>query len=139
MGRKGVLALTLVIAAFLGLGYLGSPEGEAVIPQPDRAPRILPSFSRDIQPVLQGRCVACHSSAAAAGGLDLTDYEGVMDGSTFGPMVLPGNPDQSNLLAHLKREVDPRLWQRCNLKGLSPTSSLVKDLKRWIAQGARNN
>ena len=31
-------------------------------------------------------------------GLDLTTYEGLMKGTKFGAMVIPGDPDSSNLM-----------------------------------------
>lgn len=139
MSKKAIVGMMAAIGAILVLGYWGSPSGEPVIPSPDRMPQMLPSFARDIQPLFQNRCTRCHNPQAPPAGLDLTSYEGVMRGTAFGSMVWPGNPDMSNLLVHLRREVDPTLWKKCQLEGISPRSSAVKDLERWIAQGARDN
>jgi hypothetical protein len=58
------------------------------------------SFSEDIVPIFKGYCESCHQPGGqgyAASGLDLTSYDGLMKGTKFGPMVVPGKPDQSNL------------------------------------------
>ena len=57
------------------------------------------SFSEDVVPIFKGYCESCHQRGGqgyAASGLDLTSYDGLMKGTKFGPMVVPGKPDQSN-------------------------------------------
>jgi hypothetical protein len=59
------------------------------------------SFSEDISPILKGRCVSCHQPGGAGyekSGLDLTTYEGLMKGTKFGAMVIPRDPESSNLM-----------------------------------------
>ena len=59
------------------------------------------SYSDDIAPIFRGWCVSCHRPGGEgykASGLDLTSYAGVMKGTKFGPMVIPGQPDSSNLI-----------------------------------------
>jgi hypothetical protein len=59
------------------------------------------SFAEDIAPIFKGWCVSCHQPGGEgynASGLDLTSYDGVMKGTKFGPMVIPGHPDESNLI-----------------------------------------
>jgi hypothetical protein len=141
MSKSKVVALVLGLAAVMGLGVWGSPaDGEAVIPQVDVPVKVIPSYALDIQPVLERSCGQCHGSGAAApAGVQLTTYEGLMRGSVNGPMVIPGNPGLSSLVAHLKKEVDPELWRKCSIPGLEPTPNQVRNLERWIAAGARNN
>jgi hypothetical protein len=58
------------------------------------------SFSEDILPIFQGRCVSCHQPGGAGyekSELDLASYEGLMKGTKFGAMVIPRDPEGSNL------------------------------------------
>ena len=56
------------------------------------------SFYRsDIQPLLATNCLACHNAKVKQGGLDLSTREGLLKGSEHGPVVVPGNPDDSEL------------------------------------------
>ena len=59
-------------------------------------PRV--SFSEDVLPLLKFRCASCHQPGGEGyeqSGLDLTSYQGVMKGTTFGPMVVPGDPKRA--------------------------------------------
>ena len=59
------------------------------------------SFAEDVMPIFRGRCVGCHQPGAEAfdkSGLDLSSYAGVMKGTKFGAMVVPREPDSSNLM-----------------------------------------
>jgi hypothetical protein len=50
------------------------------------------SFSEDILPIFVGRCIDCHQPGGEGyvkSGLDLSTYEGTMEGTKFGPMVIP--------------------------------------------------
>lgn len=133
------MALTVGLALFIGLGMWGSPaNGVPVIPQRDVRVKAIPSYSLDIQPFLDRSCGQCHGSLAPAG-MDLSSYVGVMQGSTSGPMVIPGHPELSNLVVHLKREMDSEVWRHCLSSGHEPTPNQVKNLERWIAAGARDN
>lgn len=140
MSKGKVTALVIGLSLFLGLGMWGSPvDGRAVIPQPDVRVKALPSYKLDIQPVLDRSCAQCHRPPAPPAGLDLTSYGGIMKGTPNGLMVIPGHPDLSNLIAHLKKEVDPQLWQKCLLKGQEVTPNQAKNLEQWIKAGARDN
>lgn len=140
MSRRKIAVLVIGLALVIGLGMWGSPAGGGpVIPQPDVAIKTIPSYALDIQPIFDRSCSQCHQSPAAPAGVDLASYSGVMQGSVSGPMVVPGHPGLSNLVAHLKKEVDPELWRQCFLSGLEPTPNQVKNLERWIEAGARDN
>ena len=59
------------------------------------------SFSEDVLPIFVGRCFSCHQPGGQGNeqsGLDLSTYEGVMKGTKMGKMVIPGDPDGSNLM-----------------------------------------
>ena len=59
------------------------------------------SFAEDVMPIFVGRCFGCHKPGGQGNetsGLDLSSYEGVMKGTTSGKMVIPGDPEGSNLM-----------------------------------------
>jgi mono/diheme cytochrome c family protein len=98
------------------------------------------SFKEDVQPILVGRCVSCHSpngEGYQASGLDLTSYKGIMAGTKFGPMIVPGDPDSSNLMRLLDWRTSPQLRMPHNKKQLSVCDR--NDLRAWIRQGAKDN
>jgi Planctomycete cytochrome C len=96
------------------------------------------SFAEDIAPVFRGWCVSCHQPGGDgynASGLDLTSYEGVMKGTKFGPMVIPGHPDESNLIVLVEGRAKVRMPF-----GHKPLPSCLRSsIWTWIFQGAKNN
>ena len=140
MSKGKIMVAAAVLLGFIALGMWGSPMGEAsVIPHPDVRVKAIPSFSADIKPVFERYCTRCHTGPMAPLGLDLSTYRGVMRGSALGPMVIPGHPELSNLVVHIKKEVDPSMWRQCFVDGRGPSPNEVKNLERWILTGARNN
>ena len=70
------------------------------------------SFKDDILPLLKWRCASCHEPGGAGyekSGLDLTTYAGVMKGTKFGPMIIPRDPESSNLMLLLDWRASPAL------------------------------
>lgn len=87
-----------------------------------------------VQPILAERCVMCHAGDGAPLGLRLDRYEGVMKGSSNGPVVKSGNPAGSELMRRLKGESQPRM----PLTGPPYLSAgEIALFERWIADGAR--
>ena len=68
------------------------------------------SYKLDVQPILQSRCSSCHQPGGEgyqASGLDLTSYEGLMKGTKYGPIVVPGDPLTSNLMVLVEGRARP--------------------------------
>ena len=98
------------------------------------------SFREDIVPIFKGRCESCHQPGAEGtvkSGLDLTTYAGVMKGTKFGPMVIPGDPDSSNLMRLLDWRVSPEIRMPHGKKQLSSCDR--NDIRAWIREGAKDN
>lgn len=96
------------------------------------------SFAEDVYPIIQIRCLACHVPGGAGyetSGLDLRTYESLMKGTKFGPMVVPGNVIESNLLTMVDGRAD--LHMPLNKKLLTKCERLA--FRRWVQQGAKNN
>ena len=64
-------------------------------------------FTRDIQPLLERSCVACHSGERPKGGFQVTDRASLLQGGKRGePVVVPGKPDASPLLRFVQDQVE---------------------------------
>lgn len=93
MGRLASL-LAFALTAALAAGIAGA--------QPT------PAYA-DLEPILQARCVMCHASAAPSAGLALDGLDALLAGSARGPVVVPGDPDASELVRRLRGESLPRM------------------------------
>jgi mono/diheme cytochrome c family protein len=91
-----------------------------------------PSFARDVAPVLNRWCVACHGPEEAEADLRLDSYEGALKGGDDGPVIAPGDPTNSQLLAQIERRVRPPMPPKKRL----PRDPVVT-IRTWIASGAR--
>ena len=63
----------------------------------------------DLAPLLEKRCAPCHSGPAAARGLQVDNYAGLLGGSARGPVVMAGDPDASELVRRLTGASLPRM------------------------------
>lgn len=98
------------------------------------------SFREDVVPILKGRCESCHQpggDGAQKSGLDLTSYAGIMKGTKFGPMVIPGDPQSSNLMVLLDWRAAPELRMPHGKKQLSSCDRNA--IRAWIREGAKDN
>lgn len=96
------------------------------------------SFREDIMPILQVRCVECHRTGGDGvkeSGLNLENYQGLMKGTKYGPVVVPGNAMVSNLNVLVEGKAAIRMPH--NRKPL--TKCEVQSLKDWVNQGAKDN
>ncbi len=107
------------------------------------------SYSADVQPLLDQKCVRCHSEAAegeAASGLALEDYEDLMGGTRYGPVVVPGSPESSALYLVVAHKTAPEIHMPphhedalAEGRGTGLTDEQVGRIYDWIAAGAPNN
>jgi mono/diheme cytochrome c family protein len=140
MKVKFALTLGAVVALYaiapIGAGnQLRSTEASAA---PPLQPRV--SFSEDVLPLLKFRCSSCHQPGGEGydqSGLDLTSYEGVMKGTKFGPMVVPGDPETSNLMRLLDWRVAPEIRMPHGKKQLSICDR--DTIRTWIWEGAKDD
>ncbi len=108
-----------------------------------------PSFSGDIQPILDQRCSigGCHSLATAQAGLTLAtgaSYASLVGvASTLRPQYLrvaPGDAENSWLIRMISDDPAARFGhQRMPLSSLPLTPNQIATITNWIEQGAPNN
>ena len=135
MGRRPLLFMSVVA---LGMGMVTS-VGIVNAPNACAAEEAV-SFKEDILPLLKWRCASCHEPGGAGyekSGLDLTSYAGVMKGTKFGQMVIPRDPESSNLMLLLDWRASPELRMPHNKKQLSSCDR--SSIRTWIRQGAKDN
>jgi mono/diheme cytochrome c family protein len=82
----------------------------------------IPTYAGSIGSMLTENCGQCHGNAA---GLDVTDYESLMGGSDSGPVIVPGEPDESVIVEVQRGEHFSNL-----------TEEGLQRLIEWIANGA---
>jgi mono/diheme cytochrome c family protein len=134
MKKRNLAAMAIAFgAAGLMIFDVATPSAQLCAAEPQ-------SFSEDILPILQGRCVSCHQPGGAGyekSGLDLTTYEGLMKGTKFGAMVIPRDPDGSNLMWLLDWRASPEVRMPHGKKKLSICDRNA--IRAWIREGAKNN
>jgi mono/diheme cytochrome c family protein len=89
-------------------------------------------FENNIRPVLAQNCATCHNEMKA-GGLRVMSREDLLKGGSSGPVVIPGNPDKSALVARI-RESDAA--KRMPLGGAALKQSEIANIVKWVQEGA---
>ncbi len=89
-------------------------------------------FESAIRPILADNCVRCHGPEKQKGGLRLDSPAGILAGSDNGPVIEPGSPEASVLIAAVRR-TDPDTAMPPK-EVLGPKS--VQALEEWVAAGA---
>lgn len=90
-----------------------------------------PTFEKDIRPILKANCFDCHGEGEQLkGGLDTRLRRLLVKGGDDGPAIVPGKPDQSELLKLVESGRMPK-----RDKKLSPAQ--VALIRKWIAAGAK--
>ncbi len=94
-------------------------------------------FERDIYPMLDAKCLACHNAAISENGLNLEDIKGILKGGKRGPAVVAKDPEKSWLYRMASRAVKPAMPPLPNkVEAASLTPQEVGLLKQWIIEGA---
>jgi hypothetical protein len=133
MTRRDPARLRLLTRlALIGLIFDALASSSISIAADDRAGMAF--FEAKIRPVLADRCYKCHSAAVAKpkGGLRLDTREGLRRGGKSGPVIVPGEPNESALIQAIAHSGD--------VSPMPPKETLpepvVADFRRWVAIGA---
>jgi chitodextrinase len=90
------------------------------------------SFACELLPYYLTMCNMCHSGESPKIGLDLMSYEGVMKGSNNGPVVIPGDPDNSTIVQVTRLPTNhPE-----NVGAIMFDEEIAAKQRAWILEGA---
>lgn len=100
------------------------------------------SYQQDVYPILEDNCLDCHRPPRGKGyrktRLNMENYETLMRGTVYGPVIIPGDSGKSVLNMLVEGRADASL--RMPHKDDEPlTEDQVTILRLWVEQGARNN
>lgn len=107
------------------------------------------SYADDIQPIFDRYCISCHSGTgegARASAFVMTDYNGVMAGTSHGPVVVAGSRMSSSLYLVIAGKTAPEIRMPphndeslAEGRGVMLSAGAIETIGLWIDQGARNN
>ena len=99
----------------------------------------VPSFSRDVRPILSDNCFKCHGpdEEAREGELRLDDRAAALLGGESGaPAIVPGKPAESELLKRLHTTDPDEVMPPPSMKKVL-SAEQIGVLEQWIAAGAK--
>ena len=92
------------------------------------------SFSREVKPLLNKHCIACHGGVKKAGNISwLFREDALVEGESGNHALVPGKPELSFMLERLVDKADPMPPPK---HGPMLSASEVDVFRRWIAEGA---
>ena len=93
------------------------------------------SYSKDIAPIFELKCVSCHGSGTLEGGIDLSTWSGIVDPR----IVIPGEADTSPLVWSIEWRPGSLRMPPEDSPFLPLTTKQIQGVKTWIDEGAENN
>jgi dipeptidyl aminopeptidase/acylaminoacyl peptidase len=91
-----------------------------------------PTYNKDIAPILEKNCLACHSTAIHPSGLIVESYDTLMKGGKHGAPIIPHDAKGSRLVRLLEGELHPQMPV-----GADPLPDAeIARIKAWIDAGA---
>jgi hypothetical protein len=90
------------------------------------------SFSNEVLPIIENRCINCHGGDRIEEGLNLTSFTGVMAGSINGLIIIPGDAENSLFVEMVASQKMPK-------RGAKLTPAQVQIFRDWVNQGALDN
>ena len=107
------------------------------------------SYTADVQPIFDSYCVQCHTASGegeAASGFVVDNYDTVMKGTNFGPVVVPGSSMSSSLYLVVASKTDPKIHMPphhddalAEGRGFALSPENIDTIAAWIEQGAGKN
>jgi len=91
-------------------------------------------YSRDVYPILEKYCVACHTEDEAQGGLVMTSFDAFAIGGESGPAFTPGSLASSRMYLMAAKQLEP-IMPPDDAEG--PNEVELQTIATWIEQGAK--
>ena len=77
------------------------------------------------------------SNQSPISGQPLRTYDGLMNGTKHGPVLVPRSAFTSNLIAVIDGRTDPSIWMPHKKKRMTKCERLI--FRFWVNQGANDN
>ena len=87
-----------------------------------------PNYNDQVLPIFRNACLNCHNSDKKKAGLDLSTYQGSLQGSENGKVLKSGDSKGSLLLQCVMQSEDPKMPP----KGEKLSDSEIAVIQRWI-------
>jgi mono/diheme cytochrome c family protein len=117
-----------LVGSILPVAMAGSDDDTATV-----------DYLRQVRPILARRCFACHGSdpqtRKASLRLDRRD-EAVAEAASGVAAIVPGSPDESELMARIEAEADDPGRMPPESSGPGLEAAEIDILRRWIEQGS---
>lgn len=92
------------------------------------------TYDDHVLPILRNSCLKCHNPDKARADLDLSTFKAALAGSGSGPIVKPGEPDNSKLLKVITHQEEPTMPPNGKLGDAE-----IAAVRRWIEGGLLEN
>ena len=116
-----MMGLSVILVLFQACGGSDSSPGTV------QAQQVGFSFQSIMSKTIQPRCVSCHNGANASGGVDLSNYNAIMNTGS----VVAGDSGQSTLFLEVAMGTMP--------PGNPLNAQEISDIETWINNGATND
>ena len=136
-GIAGWLFVIVAVSVCVPSCAAAEEEEQPIVPEAIELGRPV-DFQKDIYPMLQANCIACHNKAKSEGELNLETSETILKGGSSGEIIVPGKPDESYLYqvaARIEESFMPPMPNGVQAKKLTPRQ--VGLLRQWITEGAK--
>ena len=94
----------------------------------EEAEEFIFGFEEDIEPIFSKNCSTCHGKVIKTVGLQVTEYDALMEGSLKGPVIVVGDAAESILWQQIETDAMPLIG------ALSDEDKAI--IKAWINSGA---
>jgi len=94
------------------------------------------SYEKEVLPILESKCLACHSGNVRRNGYDMKTHEGLLKGGKTGVAIVPGKAADSLFIKMGGRTQKPTMPPK-DEEPLTPKELAL--LKLWIDQGAKGS
>jgi hypothetical protein len=95
------------------------------------------TYVTDVEPIVQQHCLECHvagKEGAEKSGYLMDSYEAVMEGTKYGPVIVPDSSESSSLYLLVAGKADPSIQMP---HGKAPLSDeQITTIRLWIDKGA---
>ena len=102
--------------------------------------RLIQACERDVLPLLKARCLKCHSPLKSKGKLNLSSPRSLARGGSSGPVIVPGNLDESMLWDLVSNdEMPPKPEEPLSADEKRPAAPLDRTGGQRLAQRRRGS